>query len=98
MAKSRTSRPQRLVEHAAPAPAKSRTGRKPAAASKSVKPPAPDPLDDFIVAAARVLALPLEPAWRPAIRANLEVTLRFAALVAELALPDEAEPAPVFTA
>ena len=57
-----------------------------------------DPLGDFIATAARVLALPIEPSWRPAVQANLEVTLRFAALVTELALPDEAEPAPVFTA
>jgi len=58
----------------------------------------PDPLNDFIDAAARALDLPIEPAWKPAIRANLEVTLRLAALVSAFALPDEAEPAPVFTA
>ena len=60
--------------------------------------PAPDPLDAFIDAAARALDLPVEPAWRPAIRANLQVTLRQAALVSEFALPDDAEPAPVFRA
>jgi Protein of unknown function (DUF4089) len=57
-----------------------------------------DPLDDFIDAAARALELPLEPAWRPVVKANLLVTLRQAALVAEFALPDDAEPAPVFRA
>jgi hypothetical protein len=57
-----------------------------------------DPLDDFIDAAARALELPLEPAWRPAVKANLLVTLRQARLVAEFALPDDAEPAPVFRA
>ena len=31
-------------------------------------------------------------------RANLQVTLRLAAVVAEFELPDEAEPAPVFEA
>jgi hypothetical protein len=56
------------------------------------------PLDDYIDAVARALALPVEDEWRPAIRANLEVSLRLARLVEELALPDEAEPAPVFTA
>jgi hypothetical protein len=35
--------------------------------------------------------------WLP-IRANLEVSLRLARLVDEFALPDETEPAPVFTA
>ena len=48
--------------------------------------------------AARVLALPIEPQWLAAIKANLAVNLRLAALVAEFALPDEAEPAPVFRA
>lgn len=57
-----------------------------------------DPLDDYMDAAARALSLPLEPAWRPAVKANLAVTLRLAALVDEFALPDEAEPAPVFRA
>ena len=57
-----------------------------------------DPLDDFIVAAAEALALPIEPAWQPTVRAHLEVTLRFARLVEEFDLPDDAEPAPVFRA
>ena len=34
----------------------------------------------------------------PAVRGNLAVTLRLAALVAAFALPDDAEPAPVFKA
>jgi Protein of unknown function (DUF4089) len=58
----------------------------------------PDPLDDYIDAVAKALGLPVEDAWRPAIRANLEVSLRLARLVDEFALPDEAEPASVFTA
>ena len=58
----------------------------------------PDPLDDYIDAVAKALGLPLEDAWRPAVRANLEVSLRLARLVDEFALPDEAEPASVFTA
>ena len=57
-----------------------------------------DPLDDLITAAAAALALPLEPTWRPAVRANLEVTLRFAKAVDDVDLPDDAEPAPVFRA
>jgi len=58
----------------------------------------PDPLDDYIDAVAKALGLPVENAWRPAVRANLEVSLRLARLVDEFALPDEAEPASVFTA
>ncbi|MGV7212724.1 DUF4089 domain-containing protein [Bradyrhizobium sp. UFLA05-112] len=57
-----------------------------------------EPLDDYIDAVAQALALPIEEAWRPAIRANLDVSLRLARLVDEFALPDETEPAPVFTA
>jgi hypothetical protein len=55
-------------------------------------------LDDFIAASARALALPVDPAWYPMIRSNLEVTFRLAALVGDFKLPDLAEPAPVFRA
>ena len=57
-----------------------------------------DPLDDFIAAGAAALDLTIAPEWLPAVRTNLEVTLRQAALVAEFALPDDIEPAPVFEA
>jgi hypothetical protein len=57
-----------------------------------------DNLDAFIAAAAKALDLPVDPAWHPAIRFNLDVTLRLAALVADFPLPDDAEPAPVFRA
>jgi hypothetical protein len=59
--------------------------------------PTPD-LDKFIAASASALAVPAETAWYPAIRFNLEVTFRLAALVADFKLPDDAEPAPVFRA
>ena len=55
-------------------------------------------LDNLIDASAGALALPIEPAWKPAIRGNLAVTLRLADMVATFPLPDEAEPAPVFEA
>ena len=58
----------------------------------------PDPLDDYIDAVAKALALTIEDAWRPAIKANLEVSLRLARLVDDFALPHEAEPAPIFSA
>jgi peptide/nickel transport system ATP-binding protein len=57
-----------------------------------------DPLDDYIDAVGKALALPLEDAWKPAVRANLEVSLRLARLVDEFSLPDETEPASVFAA
>jgi Protein of unknown function (DUF4089) len=59
---------------------------------------AADPLDDYIDAVSKALALPIEPAWKPAVRANLEVSLKIARLVDEFALSDEAEPASVFAA
>ena len=57
-----------------------------------------DPLDDFIIASARALDLKIDKAWMPAVRGNLAVTLRLAALVGAFTLPDDAEPAPVFKA
>jgi len=59
---------------------------------------AADPLDDYIDAVAKVLALPIEDAWRPAVRANLEVSLRLGRLVDEFALSDETESASVYSA
>ena len=61
------------------------------------KPPR-DPLDDLIAAGARALDLKIDKAWMPTVRGHLQVTLRHGALVAAFALPDDAEPAPVFKA
>jgi hypothetical protein len=57
-----------------------------------------DSLDDYIDAASKLLKLPVRDAWKPAVRANLEVSMRLARLVDEFEFPDEAEPASVFTA
>ena len=57
-----------------------------------------DPLDEFITASAHALGLPVRPEWQAAVRANLDVTLKLAAEVAEFELPDDAEPAPIFRA
>ena len=59
---------------------------------------AEDSLDDYIDAASKLLRLPVKDAWKPAVKANLEVSLRLARLVDEFALPDETEPASVFAA
>ena len=42
--------------------------------------------------------VPIEDDWRPAVRANLETSLRLARLVDAFSLPDDTEPASVFTA
>jgi hypothetical protein len=55
-------------------------------------------LDAFMDASAAVLNLTIAPAWRDAVRANLAMTFRQARLVEDFGLPDEADPAPVFTA
>ena len=59
---------------------------------------AADPLDDYIDAVAKALALPVKEGWKPAVRANLEVSLRLARLVDEFELPDKAESASVYAA
>ena len=55
-------------------------------------------IDDYIASVGVALGLPIEDAWKPAVRANLDVSLRMARLVDEFPLPDETEPASVFTA
>ena len=67
---------------------------------KVAKPAKPkrDPLDDFIAAGARALDLKIDKGWMPIVRGHLQVTLCHGALVAAFALPDDAEPAPVFKA
>ncbi len=57
-----------------------------------------DPLDDYIDAVARALKLPIEAAWKPGVRANLDVSLQLAGLVDEFPLPDDTEPAGIFRA
>ena len=59
---------------------------------------AEDSLDEYIDAASKLLKLPVKDAWKPAVRANLEVSMRLARVVDEFGFPDEAEPASVFTA
>ena len=57
-----------------------------------------DPLDAFVDASAHALDLKIEPAWRGTVKANLAVTVALAALFTDFPLPDDAEPAPIFSA
>ncbi|CAN5400135.1 DUF4089 domain-containing protein [soil metagenome] len=57
-----------------------------------------DPLDIYIDAVSEALALTIEAAWKPAVRANLDVTLKMARMVQEFPLPDEIEPASIYEA
>ena len=104
--KSKTSR-GRVTKSARTKPVRTKTVRGKSVRAKATRsrsaraksaPAAPELLDQFIEAAAHALALPVEPAWKGAVKANLEVTLRLAASFADFPLPDDAEPAPVFTA
>ena len=104
--KSKTSR-GRVTKSAPTKPARAKTIRTKSVRAKATRsrsaraksaPAAPEMLDQFITAAAHALALPVEAAWKGAVKANLEVTLRLAASFADFPLPDDAEPAPVFTA
>ncbi len=54
-------------------------------------------LEAYMGASATVLGIAIAPEWRDAVRANLALSLRMAAVVAAFPLEDEAEPAPVFT-
>jgi len=55
-------------------------------------------IDDLIDAGAGLLALPVEPDWKPSIRAHLAVTFRLARLIEDFPLPDDIEPAATFRA
>ncbi|HLI98981.1 MAG TPA: DUF4089 domain-containing protein [Bradyrhizobium sp.] len=59
---------------------------------------AEDSLGAYIDAVSTALGLSVKDAWKPAVRANLEVSLRLARQVDEFALSDQAEPANVFAA
>lgn len=57
-----------------------------------------DSMDRFIDTAAEVLGLRIEPEWKPAVRLNMDNTLKLARLVQEFPLPDEIEPASIYEA
>jgi len=59
---------------------------------------AKDAIDGLVTASAQALGLTIEPAWHGGVKFNLQLILRFAALVDEFPLPDDTEPAPVFHA
>src|ERR1700753_2999327 len=47
-----------------------------------------DMIDDYIASVGAALGLPIEDAWKGAVRANLEVSLRMARLVGQFPPPD----------
>jgi Protein of unknown function (DUF4089) len=78
-----------------PMPAKGRVktrGKKPAAETAAAWDAS------LVTASAQALGLTIDPAWQANVTFNLQLILRYAALVDEFPLPDDAEPAPVFHA
>jgi hypothetical protein len=55
-----------------------------------------DLLDPFVEAAAQALKIPIDDAWKPAVRMNVQLLLQHAAKIDAFPLPDDAEPAPIF--
>ena len=55
-----------------------------------------DDLATYVDAAAAAIRLPLDPAHRPGVILNMQRIAEMAALVMELPLPDDCEPASVF--
>lgn len=55
-------------------------------------------LDAYIAAGTALLGIPVRPEWRGAIRTHLAFSFEVGRLVLEFPLPDEADPAPVYSA
>jgi len=55
-------------------------------------------LDAYIDAGTALLGIPVRPEWRDAIRHHVRVSFDLARTVLDFPLPDEADPAPVFSA
>jgi hypothetical protein len=77
---------------------KSARAKRPRPARAAVKTKPENSIDALAAASAQALGLTLDPAWHKSIALNLRLILRHASLVDEFALPDDAEPAPVFHA
>jgi hypothetical protein len=77
---------------------KSARAKRPRPARAAAKTRPENSIDAFVAAGAQALGLTLELAWHDSIAFNLRLILRHATLVDEFALPDDAEPAPVFHA
>jgi 1-carboxybiuret hydrolase subunit AtzG-like len=78
--------------------AKSAPAKRPRPARAAAKTKPENSVDALVAASAQALSLTLDPAWHKSIAFNLRLILHHAALVDQFALPDDAEPAPVFHA
>jgi hypothetical protein len=80
------------TKHKTKSTGRSRMAGRPARAKKA------DAVERLVTAAGETLALPIDASWRAGVAFNLRLLLKHAALIGDFALPDEAEPAPVFRA
>lgn len=79
-------------------PGKAKTARKAKSPARRSRAETADSIDVLVAASARALRLPIDPGWHPAVRTNVQLLLKHAALVEEFSLLDDTEPAPVFRA
>jgi hypothetical protein len=88
-------RKARLRPKSAPAKRKIKTPQRKSSRATSKQ---SDPIDALAGASAKALGLRIEPHWQKSIAFNLRLIMQHAALVDAFALPDEAEPSPVYHA
>ena len=86
------------MKHKAGRKTKPARAKRPRPTPSAAKAKREDSIDALVTANAQALGLALDPTWHESIAFNLRLILRHAALVDEFALPDDAEPAPVFHA
>jgi Protein of unknown function (DUF4089) len=79
-------------------PGKAKTARKAKPQARRSRGKSANSIDALVTASAQALRLPIDPAWRPAVKINVQLLLKHAALVEEFLLSDDTEPAPVFRA
>jgi len=72
-----------------------RRARKPARPLRAKR---PDAFAAIVTAASQTLALPIDASWQSGVTFNLRLLFKHAALIDEFPLPDDVEPAPVFSA
>jgi len=89
---------RKVIRKKKPAGAKPVRKRAPIAARSRAIRPKQDFIDELMTAGAQALGLSIDPAWRNGVKFNLRLVLSHAERVDAFALPDDAEPAPVFHA
>jgi hypothetical protein len=57
-----------------------------------------DSIDALVAAGAKALGIKIDPSWEASVKFNLQLIFTHAAKVDGFALPDDAEPAPIFHA